>query len=314
MLMPHAIIAVLRHTDCKETPAGIDVNYCFTSLEEAIRFAPQAAVVANPSSQHLQVALPLSQAGVHILIEKPISTSLEGVDELISTSKAHGLVLMTGYNLRFLSTLQYFRELLTNDIVGRMLSVRVEVGQYLPSWRPEVDYRDTVSANKSLGGGVLMELSHEIDYLRWLLGDVQWVSAVLSTQSDLEIDVEDTAHLTLGFTAMNDSKPLIASLNMDFVRHDSTRICIVIGEKASLKWNAIAGTVELLEKGQICWQSVFTHSPERDEAYVAEWQHFMDCVQQGAQPIISGQDGLEVLKIIDAARTSSEKKMIMDVI
>lgn len=311
MLMPQAEIAVLRHSNCHNLPDGID--HCYTILEEAIRFAPDAAVISNPATHHLEVALPLAQAGVHLLVEKPIAAGLEGVDELISTCQADNLVLMTAYNLRFLPSLQHFRELLEENVIGRVLSVRAEAGQYLPSWRPEADYRDTVSAKKSLGGGVLLELSHEIDYLRWLFGDVQWVSATLHTQSDLEIDVEDTAHLTLGFVENNDSKPLIASVNMDFVRHDSTRTCVVVGESGSLRWNGILGTVEHLEKDQTNWQPSFSHSPQKDDSYVAEWKHFIDCVAQESQPLISGHDGLAVLKVIQASRDSSANKAVVNV-
>ena len=99
-------------------------------------------------------------------------------------------VLAIGYNLRFLSSLQKFKSILDDKIIGDVWSVRSEVGQFLPSWRPNSDYRKGVSAQYALGGGVLLELSHDIDYLRWIFGEVAWVQAVLAQQSDLEIDVE----------------------------------------------------------------------------------------------------------------------------
>ena len=70
-------------------------------------------------------------------------------------------------------------DLMQNKIVGKILSVRCEVGQFLPSWRPNIDYRESVSARKALGGGALLELSHEIDYLMWIFGDIDWVKATL---------------------------------------------------------------------------------------------------------------------------------------
>jgi predicted dehydrogenase len=312
MLMPGTRTAVLRHRGCKRLQDA-RIDCCFTSLEEAIRFAPQAAVIANPASHHLEVALPLAQAGTHLLVEKPISASPEGVPELIRTCQANGLVLMMGYNLRFLSTLQRFRQLLDSGVIGRVFSVRAEVGLHLPAWRAGVDYRQTVSAKATLGGGVLLELSHEIDYLRWLFGNVQWVGAALRTQSDLEIDVEDTALLTLGFAGKNGAQPLIASLNMDFVRQDNTRFCIAIGESGTLRWNAILGTVKVFKKGESSWRTLFAHPPQRDESYLAEWNHFLDCVRRGTPPMISGEDGLAVLKVVQAARLSSEKRAVVEV-
>lgn len=282
-----------------------NIDYRVTSLDEALRFRPQAAVIANPSTLHLDVALPLAKAGIHLLIEKPLSNSSHGVTELLEVGRAQGITLMTGYNMRFLPSLQQFRELLEEQRVGRVLSVRAEVGQYLPSWRPGSDYRQNVSANAALGGGVLLELSHEIDYLHWLFGGVQWVNAVQLKQSDLEIDVEDTVHLILGFVPQASERPVVATLSLDFVRHDITRNCTVIGEAGSLRWNALAGTIEIFEQGATAWQLLYTHQPQRDESYQAEWRHFFACIANGQAPQISGEDGLAVLQVIDAVRQSS---------
>jgi len=303
-LMPDADITVLRHRECLgATEPGID--HCVTRVEDALRLRPQAAVIANPASHHLNVALRLADAGVHLLVEKPIASSSRGVEELIELARARGSVLMTGYNLRFMPTLRRFRELLGERRVGRVLSVRAEVGQYLPGWRPDSDYRQTVSAQAALGGGVLLELSHEIDYLRWLFGEVSWVSAILNRQSALEIDVEDSAHLILGFSAESDGVPVLATLNMDFLRHDTTRGCTVIGDAGSLRWNAITGVVDVFEAGGTSWKTLDEHPPHRDESYLAEWQHFLACISDGGAPVVSGADGLAVLRVIEAARHSS---------
>ena len=186
-----------------------------------------------------------------------------------------------------------------------MLSVRAEVGQFLPSWRPGSDYRETVSAKAALGGGVLLELSHEIDYLRWLFGEIEWVSAIQRKQSGLEIDVEDTAHLILGFAHEPAAEPVIAALSMDFIRHDTTRTCTVIGETGSLRWNVLTGTVEILEQGGSSWKTLFADASQRDDSYLAEWRHFLACTTDGGSPIVTGHDGLAVLRVVEAARHSS---------
>jgi hypothetical protein len=223
---------------------------------------------------------------------------------------------MVGYNLRFSPSLQCFRQLLSEGIIGKSLSVRSEVGQYLPSWRPESDYRQGVSARKELGGGALLELSHEIDYLRWIFGEVDWVRATLSQQSKLEIDVEDSVHLTLGFRSNSDKKQLIGTLNLDFIRHDHTRTCTVIGEKGTLRWNGVNGEVDLFKSGASDWEKLYSHEPERDETYLAEWRDFVDSIQGRSNPYITGEDGLRVLEIIEAARisaTTGAQEMILNI-
>lgn len=303
-LLPDADIRVLRHQECASIPEY--ANGCFSSLEKAIAFAPQLAVIASPATFHMGAALPLAQAGVHLLAEKPLSATLDGVPQLREICRERGTVLLTGYNLRFLPSLQRFRSLLNEHVIGRVLSVRSEIGQYLPSWRPDADYRQCVSARAELGGGALLELSHELDYLRWIFGEVDWVQASLSRQSDLEIDVEDTAHLILGFRPTENDSRLIGTLNMDFVRHDTTRLCTAIGEKGSLRWNGLTGVVEQFDVGATEWRELFSHQHQRDDSYVAEWQHFLDCIKERKTPLITGEDGLKVLQIIDAARQASQ--------
>ena len=303
-IMPLADIRILRHQAKNEIPEY--ANGCFSTIEEAILFAPQVAVIANPSPFHITTALALAEAGIHLLIEKPLSASLSGVERLIKICQKQHLVLLTGYNLRFLQSLQHFRGLLCGGVVGKVLSVRCEIGQYLPSWRPDGDYRQGVSARCELGGGALLELSHELDYLRWIFGEISWIRATLSRQSSLEINVEDTAHLTLGFAPTLDGRQLIGTVNLDFIRHDTTRLCTAIGEKGSLRWNGLTEEVLLYEAGASEWQELFRHPSQRDDSYIAEWRNFIDCVSNDKLPFITGNDGLEALKIIEGARRSAE--------
>lgn len=301
---PCVEVIALRHQDY-EGPLPVGIDHSVSSLAAALKLAPQAAVIATPASYHLDVALPLASASVHLLVEKPISNTTHGVSELIDVCRARSITLMTGYNLRFSPSLQRFREFLREKRVGSVLSIRAEVGQFLPSWRPDSDYRETVSAKAALGGGVLLELSHEIDYLRWLFGEIEWVSAIQRKQSGLEIDVEDTAHLILGFAHEPAAGPVIAAVSMDFIRHDTTRTCTVIGETGSLRWNVLTGTVEIFEQGGSSWKTLFADASQRDDSYLAEWRHFLACTADGGPPIVSGYDGLAALRVVEAARHSS---------
>ena len=304
MLLPDADITVLRHRTCDDLE-GTGIDHCVTSISAALAYRPQAAVIASPASRHLDSAIPLARAGVHVLMEKPIASDSLGVEKLVKSAQSHRVILMMAYNLRFLSSLQYFRNAVRDRRVGRVLSVHAEIGQYLPTWRPGTDYRESVSARAEHGGGVMLELSHEIDYLRWIFGDVQWLTATVRKQSDLDIDVADTALLTLAFQPHMSEQPVIVSLNMDFVRHDTTRRCTVIGESGTIRWDAVAGLVEIFSEGAAHWDPLMLKPPERDESYLAEWRHFLDCIVSGAAPAVSGEDGLAALRIIEAAELSS---------
>lgn len=303
-LLPRADIRVLRREEGALHPE--QANGSFSRMDQAIAFRPQIAVIANPAPFHLSAAQSLAEAGVHLMVEKPLSITAEGVQRLIESCRSRGLVLLTGYNLRFLPSLQRFRDLLKQNVIGKVLSVRCDIGQYLPSWRPDVDYRQGVSARHDLGGGALLELSHELDYLRWIFGEVDWVGACLSRQSRLEIDVEDTVHLMLGFAPEADSHRLIGTLSMDLVRHDTTRLCTSIGELGSLRWNGLTGAVELFEAGAKNWRELFRYQHQREDSYRAEWGNFLTCIEEKSRPLVSGEDGFKVIQIIDAVRQASE--------
>ncbi len=302
-LLPQADIRVLRHREGGATPEY--ANGLFHDIKQALAFSPNVAVICNPSSMHLKAAMPLAEAGTHLFIEKPLSASSAGVQTLIQVCRRNAVTLFTGYNLRFLKSLQQFYNLIREGAIGQVMSVRCEAGQYLPSWRPDIDYRQGVSSRQDLGGGVLLELSHEIDYIRWIFGEIDWVSATLTRQSSLDIDTEDTAHLTLGFSPGQNDHQLIGSLNLDFVRQDACRVCTAIGERGSLRWNGVTGLIEQFDANATDWREISHHQHQRDESYRAEWGHFLECVGGGEHPSIPGEDGLKVLQIIDAARQAA---------
>ena len=302
-LLPDAEIRTLSHRERANSPDNADGRV--GSIAEALSFNPEIAVIANPSTMHVRIATELANAGVHLLIEKPLSSSTEGVLELIEISKAKSVVLSVGYNLRFSESLLHFKKVIGEGLIGKVLSVRCEVGQYLPSWRPESDYRETVSAQRELGGGVLLELSHELDYLRWIFGEVNWVRATLSKQSKLEIDVEDSAHLILGFAPTADDFQLIAKLDLDFIRHDRTRSCLAIGEAGTIHWDGIKNEVRLFPLNSSDWTLLHGIPAQSDDSYLGEWSNFLESVKAREVPLSNGESGLRVLEIIEAARMSS---------
>jgi len=302
---PGLEIVVLRHKDCfKEDNLISNIYRCTNSIDEALKFNPQVAVIANPAPYHIETSKILARKGINLLIEKPISNSSNGVRELLNICQDQKTILMTGYNLRFLPSLIEFKKQINSNKIGKILSVRAEVGQYLPNWRPEVDYRSVVSAKKNMGGGVLLELSHEIDYLKWIFGDISWVQAHLSKQSSLEIDVEDSAHIILGFKKDKNTE-IVASLNMDFIRHDTTRKCCVIGDKGTISWDAISGKVSFFSPDSNDWELLFESLPDRNFTYTKEIKSFFDSVEFNKPVSVSGKDGLSVIEIIEAIEKSS---------
>ncbi len=282
------------------------VTECIYSWSEVDEFNPDIAIIANPAPFHSQVGINLAKRGVHLLVEKPISYVSSDANLLISECRANNVLLKVGYNLRYLSSLKAFQRFIGNSIVGHLISVRAEVGQYLPSWRKGVDYRGTVSARKDLGGGVLLELSHEIDYLNWIFGTPESVFGIISKQSNLDVDVEDNVDLLIRYCVNKDEKKfLVANLSMDFVRLNSVRQCTVIGSTGSIRWDGLANIVEKYNPSEKAWSLIYKGEDTISETYFAQMKDFMNKVLTNDYSDEGPADSLKVLHCIEAARNSN---------
>jgi len=310
-LYPEIDIAVFRHRIDEVCPEG--ANFIFSSISDAKKFNPDIVVISNPASNHIEVAKVFAQIGAHLFIEKPLSISSEGVPDLLTMCNEKNVKLLTGYNLRFSKSLRKFKSLIDNGFIGDIWTIRCEVGHYLPYWRKSSDYTKSVSAQKDLGGGVLLELSHEIDYINWIFGKILWVQGHLSNQSNLKMDVEDSANLIFGLSGKKSGKVITASLNLDCIRRDRTRVCVVIGESGSLKWDGVRNCVESWPSDSKEWKEVYSDISSIDETYYAEWADFISSIDNNCDPLVNGDEALKVLNVIEAAKKSSDIRKLIDV-
>lgn len=267
------------------------------SIEVALDSSPQMAIVSSPAHVHLEQALLFAEAGIHLLIEKPLSVSSKGIDKLLEIVKQNRICAAVGYVLRYDPAARFFKECLQSKETGDLVRVRIECGSFLPEWRPDVDYRCSVSAKRELGGGVLLELSHEIDYLLWFFGKPAVVNAQLGHSGLLDVDVEDQADILMAYT-----DNLFISMHLDFVRRIPVRECVVQTTKGQLSWNVL--------QRQVTWQPVsgdgYTQCFEldRDEIYREQLRHFIRCIEEGEKPFVTLEDGANVMYMIDAIRQS----------
>lgn len=285
---------------------ALDNQASTTQLGDITAFEPQIAIVCGNAAARVEMISALPQTLRGLLIEKPLAANLELARELIGILDTTAAFVQVGYNLRFSPSLDDFRKRLEAEEFGPVQSVRAETGQFLPSWRPGRDYRSTVSAQAALGGGVLLELSHEIDYLQWLFGRIDWVSALVSQQSNLEIDVEDTAHMTLGFLPSDRGKQLVGQLNLDFFRRDSTRSLTALCASGSLRWDGVAGKVVAQAGSELDWVTVFRETASHS-TYALQWSSFISALNGGSSPGATLDDGFSVLRVVTAANRSSKE-------
>ncbi len=279
----------------------------FFDLDQALAEKPDIVIIANPTHLHVPVALAAARSGAHLFIEKPLSLSLDGVAELLALIKQNSLQAMVAYPLRFHPGLRKMRSLLQEGAIGKPLYVHAEVGSYLPDWRPGSDYRQLYSAHADQGGGVILDLSHELDYLFWLFGAPRRLSAHAQRTGALEIHAEDSADIL-----METADGLNIALHLDYLQRPPVRQCKVVGAEGTLVWDYMSGEVRAYQAASDEWVQ-FNFDGERNEMYIAELRHFIAAVENDSKLLIPLEQGVRVLQICLTAKKSAQAGRRVDV-
>ncbi len=203
----------------------------FSSLEEALAWGADGAVVATPHKMHIGLARHVIESGADVLIEKPISNSLEHVDDFLQQAKILGRQVFVACNMRFHPAVATLRQNL--ERIGDVMYARAQYGNYLPNMRPDSDYKALYCAHESEGGGVILDAIHEIDYLSWFFGDVASVMCDAAKRSNLDIDVEDYAALVL-----RHENGVRSEVHLDYLQQYKRRGCEIIGSEGTLVWRS----------------------------------------------------------------------------
>ena len=278
-----------------------------TDITAALAHKPDAVIISNPTALHLDVAIPAAKAGCAILMEKPVSHSLDRLDEFKQAAKAGGAGVLLGYQFRFHPGLRQVKAWLMDGLIGRPLSFRAQWGEYLPNWHPWEDYRKSYTSRSDLGGGVVVTLSHPIDYLRWLLGDVKSLWAFSGRLSDLEIQVEDYAEIGMQF-----ANGVTGSLHVDYYQQPPSHTLEITGTAGRVTWDNADGLARLFQAQTGQWSEFSLPANfDRNDLFIAESKHFLDIVQKKADPVCSLADGEAALKLCLAVHESAARGQLV---
>jgi len=272
-----------------------------------LRGKPDAVIIANPTSLHLDIAIPAARAGCHLLIEKPLSHSMQRVDELLEAVRQAGSRVLVGFQFRYHPGLKEVKRLLDAGAIGQPVYAGVHWGEYMPDWHPWEDYHGSYAARADLGGGVILTHCHPFDYLRWLLGEVRHVSAAAGALGDLGLDVEDTAQITLAF-----SSGALGSVHLDYLQRPASHRLEIVGRGGTIRWDNTDGTARWWAPDLGAWKVITPPDGfERNSMFVDEMRHFLDVVQGEAQPMVTLDDGVKALEIAHQALTSARGSLAL---
>jgi len=285
-----------------------------TDIQEALeKHTPDAVIVANPTSMHLEIAIPAAQAGCDILLEKPVSHSLERLDVLQEAAEKSGSKILVGFQFRYHPTLKKARELIQSNTLGRILTVHAHWGEYLPQWHPWEDYRQSYAARSDLGGGVIVTLTHPLDYLRDLLGEVESLYSFNGHISPLAADVEDAAEIGLKF-----KNGALGGVHVNYFQRPPVHRLEIVGTDGTLRWDNADGILHHYKMpasfGSFSDQPpspvIESFSPpegfERNQLFVAQTHHFIEVVRGEVPPICRLDDGVKALSLALAAYESQK--------
>jgi predicted dehydrogenase len=279
----------------------------FYDFDEALaQVRPDCAVVASPTPRHASDAKRLIEHGIPMLLEKPPAMDLASTLELQELMTRRGFKKYDlAFNMRCYPPLRFIKEFLPQ--LGKIYAMRVAAGSYLPGWRPAMDYRQTTSARAELGGGVHIELVHEVDYILWFLGMPEKVVAHVARIGNLEINSADICSAMFLYADGS-----VVQLHLDYLSQKNLRGCQIIAEKGTLGWSQAGRNVTLHspKAGEL-----FELQPDYDfnETYLEQLRNFTAVVAGKAAPLVDMAHGVKVMRILDAMVKSSESRQWVEV-
>ena len=270
--------------------AHADLGKALASVR-ASDLGPDLVVVGSPNRFHMEQALAAARAGAHLLIEKPLSHSLAGIDELERIVAERRLFAHVGSNFKFHPAFIAMKRMIDAGTLGRITGAQVIAGQWLPDWHPWEDYRRMYSSRAELGGGVLLD-THELIYLPWLLGPVRRVVGLAARSGALEIDTEDVAAIALAFES-----GALATLQLDYIQREYRRRYHISGDAGTIEWDMRAARVTCYRAASRETEVIETPLADPNEMYLAQSRHVLDGVAGKVAPLTPVAEGARALRL-----------------
>ncbi len=280
----------------------------FNTIEKCLFEKPDIGFITNETVHHVPIAIKLANAGMNLFLEKPLSNSMKSVEQLLTIVNKKKLVTLMGCNLRFHDCIRKIKSLLEKQAIGKIISVKVECGAYLPDWHPYEDYSKGYAARDDLGGGVVLTCIHELDYLYWFFGKIKEVFSITGKFSDLKIKTNDLSAIILRF-----QNNIIGEVHLDYFQKPEIRSCKIIGTKGTIYWDSLQNEVKIFSIKNNKWNTKLKiKNYKRNDMYEKELKHFFDCLTKNKKPINDVSEGSYMLKVaLGIIKSSKLKKTVM---
>ncbi len=277
------------------------------TIADALLHKPNIAFITNETSYHVKTAIKLAENGVHLFIEKPLSHSIKDIKKLEQIVNNNKIIVQIGCDHRFHPCIKKIKNILNSKKLGKIISVHVENGSYLPDWHPYEDYRKSYAARKDLGGGIALTMIHELDFLYWFFGDIKKVFSITGKFSNLEVSADDLSMMTLIF-----NENIIAHLHLDYFSRPEFKSCKIKGIDGTIYWESISNEVKIYSQNKKEWKTIFRIKKfERNLMFIDELKYFLKCVKNKKDCFNNINDARKTVQVVlNAKKSSKQGKLI----
>ncbi len=303
-IKPENIFVVETRKDRIIEVNKIGVKNTYKNLNDALKKNSFfLGLVCSPTSLHMAQCIKLAKNKIHLFIEKPLSSNLQGIDRLKSLVKKNKLTVLIAYIFRFEPSINFVKTLIKKKTIGKILYARGEFSEYLPDWHPYEDYRKFYMAKKSDGGGSILDQSHIMDLIHYLLGPFKKVSAFNSKISPLEIRSDDIAELIVKM-----KNGVIASIHTDIFGRKHEKKLELKGTKGNISWDFYKKEISIYNSKNKKIKMIKKFSKDFNSNYINEIKHFISCCKNKKKTIAPLSDGIDTMRLILASELSSKIK------
>lgn len=255
------VVAFRSGEQSNENNLGIsEVN----TWKDAINSNCDVAVISNPSNLHIDTATKCAKSGMSIFIEKPIDAGLAGLDELMQIVEENNITSYVAYVMRFHPLVARIKNDLEND---KVVSARFVSASYLPEWRPGTKHKQSYSSQSSMGGGVVLDLSHELDLARYLIGEVKSIIGISDRRGDITVDSEDIADLLIEHASCT------SNVHLSYCSRISQRTIDIETSSKTIHANLLSGDYIVSSADRTIECNIAIN---KNEIFLKQWEYFLE--------------------------------------
>ena len=293
----------------KEVTSKYKVRNHFKKTSEALSSQKyDAVVVAAPPHVHKEIATEVIKKKTNLFIEKPLGMHADGWEKLHQECEKNNLISYIGYCHKFIPYTTKLKQFMEKKIIGDVVHATMRWGSYLPDWHSWEDYKDFYMSKKDQGGGALMDESHGIDLVRFIIGEIDKVGAMVDNTSDLKMTSDDIALLILKMK----NKSLV-QINFDLSSRTPRINFEIVGKEGIIIWDRVENNLKIYTTNTKKWELIKFSKEDMLQMYPIQAKHFYDCIYNKQKPLTNIKDAILTQKIIDAAFKSNKTEKFIKI-